>query len=139
MKLVKADYEHLEILAQMNLELIQDEGHDNPMNLAQLHSRMANWLEGEYSVALFEKNEKFIGYALWRIESEFVYLRQFFISRSERRNGFGSVIIQKLLSLYWIEKKVRLEVLIQNKSAREFWRSVGFYEYCVTMERRPSS
>jgi len=27
--------------------------------------------------------------------------------------------------------------LIENKAAREFWRSVGFREYCVTMEAQP--
>jgi hypothetical protein len=42
-------------LAKMNHELIRDEGHRNPMTLAELERRMETFLEGEYKAVVFEE------------------------------------------------------------------------------------
>ena len=31
--------------------------------------------------------------------------------------------------------RIRLDVLIGNAGGIQFWRSVGFEDYCITMER----
>ena len=45
------------MLAELNSQLIRDEGHRNPMTIAQLEERMRGWLtSGEYRAVLFEEN-----------------------------------------------------------------------------------
>lgn len=124
------------VLAQMNRELIQDEGHRNRMTVPELQRRMLNWLKtGEYQAVLFECNGQADGYALFRREKEFIYLRQFFVRRQRRRNGIGKAAIAWLRTNLWKEsQRVRLDVLVGNHVGREFWRSVGFHDYCLTME-----
>ena len=45
----------LNLLAEWNHQLIRDEGHRNPMTIAQLRERMRGWLAGEYKAVLFDK------------------------------------------------------------------------------------
>jgi hypothetical protein len=40
------------LLAELNHQLIRDEGHSNPMTVPQLAERMSNWIEGEYTAIL---------------------------------------------------------------------------------------
>ncbi|MGE5194457.1 MAG: N-acetyltransferase family protein [Deltaproteobacteria bacterium] len=124
------------ILAGMNHQLIRDEGHRNPMTVAELEDRMRGWLEGEYRAVIFEQDVQPTGYALFRNEAEFVYLRQFFVCRAFRRQGVGRAAMHWLLVNVWngIER-VRLEVLVANSAGIAFWRALGFRDYALTMER----
>jgi GNAT superfamily N-acetyltransferase len=123
------------VIAAMNFALIRDEGHRNPMSVAKLTERMGGWLSGEYRCLLIEMSEAPIGYVLYRLESEFVYLRQLYVVPDKRRSGVGRQALAWLRSTAWSEQpRVRVEVLIDNAVARAFWRSVGFEDYCVTME-----
>jgi ribosomal protein S18 acetylase RimI-like enzyme len=126
----KAD---LRLLADMNLRLIQDEGHGNSMGVAELYERMSNWLSSNYRSVLFEVNDGVVGYALWRLDRDCLYLRQFYISTESRRRGYGKAAIESLKVSEWSGHQLRLEVLIGNQTALEFWRSVGFEEYSLTM------
>jgi hypothetical protein len=40
------------LLAELNHQLIRDEGHRNPMTVPQLEERMRQWLASEYGVTL---------------------------------------------------------------------------------------
>jgi GNAT superfamily N-acetyltransferase len=123
------------LLASMNKQLIEDEGHRNPMTLPELQRRMAGWLDGEYRAVLFVRNGAPCGYALFRHEPEWIYLRQFFVCRGARRAGVGREAIAWLRDNAWRGVgRVRLDVLSGNAAALAFWRSVGFTDYCVTME-----
>ena len=51
-------------LAQMNQQLIRDEGHRNRMTLAELEERMPRFLQIEYKAILFEDAAGTLGYAL---------------------------------------------------------------------------
>ncbi len=127
-------------LAEMNKQLIADEGHRNPMDVEQLTDRMRGWLEGQYNAAIFEQNGEAVGYALWRPEDGGYYLRQFFISRRHRRQGLGRWGIDWLRDKAWADAShVSLEVLVGNRQGIEFWRSVGFADYCLRMEMDLSS
>jgi GNAT superfamily N-acetyltransferase len=126
------------LLAPLNQQLIRDEGDRNLMSVAQLAERMAEWLRGEYQAVVFEENALPIGYALFRRGSEYVYLRQLFVLPEFRRQGFGRKALHWLWRNAWPDATLlRIEVLVGNTSGREFWRSVGFREYCVTMEAHP--
>ncbi len=133
----KATSTDVSLLARLNQQLIVDEGHRNPMTLAELEQRMAGWIGDEgYEAVLLEPDRKTVGYALFRREPEHIYLRQFFVCRDFRRQGFGRQAIDWLLRHAWNDAlRVRLDVWIGNEEAISFWRAVGFRDYCLTMER----
>jgi ribosomal protein S18 acetylase RimI-like enzyme len=122
-------------LAELNLQLIHDEGHRNPMNLDQLTDRMRDWLGGDYEAILFERDNTVVGYVLFRHEPEYVYVRHLFVLPAFRRQGIARQAIEWLWQHAWIgDSRLRTEVLVHNVGAREFWRSVGFRDYCITLE-----
>jgi len=105
------------------------------MGIPQLAERMAGWLRGEYQAVLFEENDTPVGYALFRFEPEFVYLRQLFVVQEHRHQGVARNALRWLWDYAWSDaSRLRIEVLVGNVSGREFWGSVGFTEYCITME-----
>jgi predicted acetyltransferase len=131
----RADVHDTPLLATMNQRLIRDEGHRNPMNLGELTARMAAWLGGDYEAAIFSCAGAAVGYALYRREPDHVYLRQFFVATELRRQGIGRQAVRWLWNDPWKDMhRVRLDVLTGNSAGREFWRSVGFTDYCITME-----
>jgi len=120
----------------MNAQLIRDEGHRNSMTIPQLAARMSEWLEDEYQAYLFELDSEVIGYALYRIEPEFVYLRQIFVRPNHRRLGVARSALEWLRENAWsTSPRVRIDVLVGNGAGIEFWRAVGFADYCLSMER----
>jgi GNAT superfamily N-acetyltransferase len=125
-----------DLLAQMNAQLIREEGHRNEMTVAQLAARMAEWLKGEYRAYLFELHSKPVGYALYRLEPEYVYVRQIFVLPEMRRRGIARRSLEWLSQNAWRDRRrIRIDVLVGNQSGIGFWRSAGFTDYCVTMER----
>lgn len=125
------------LLAEWNHQLIRDEGHRNPMNVAQLTERMRKWCGGEYRAVLFLLEEP-VGYALFREEPGLVYLRHFFIRRDRRRAGLGRTGFSLLRSQLWPrEARLTVDVLCQNQAGLAFWRSVGYRDYCLTLEILP--
>ncbi len=120
----------------MNQALLRDEGHRCPMTLPELETRMAAFLAGAYQAALFRRGDATVGYALWRTEEEWVYLRQMFVIPEARRQGIASAAFNWLVAnAGWERSHVRLEVLVGNHRAIAFWRTLGFTDYAVTMER----
>jgi GNAT superfamily N-acetyltransferase len=129
------------LLARMNAELIQDEGHANRMTVAELEPRMRGWLAGEYSAVLFEEDGVPVAYALFRDdEGRGVLLRQFFVARDCRRRGVGRKAFELLVSeVLPSDTRVVVEVLVENARALAFWAAVGFADYARTLERRPAA
>jgi GNAT superfamily N-acetyltransferase len=130
-----ADNRDVETLGRLNAELIRDEGHPNPMSVAQLVRRMDEWLRSDYQAIIFEQGQAIIGYALFRREPDHVYLRQLFVRPENRRQSVGRHAVK------WIGEnvcrehaRIRIDVLMANEAARSFWSAIGFHEYCVTME-----
>jgi GNAT superfamily N-acetyltransferase len=124
------------LLAQMNADLIRDEGHSNPMTAEQLEERMREWLAGEYSAILFEQDHQVVAYALYRDnEGRGIYLRQFFVLGALRRRGLGRQAIA-ILKTDILEKGTRIavDVLTRNSRALSFWHAVGFTDYAVTLD-----
>ncbi|WP_336775532.1 GNAT family N-acetyltransferase [Paenibacillus sp. MMO-58] len=122
----------LELLAWLNKQLIEDEGHDNAMTLSELKERMKHFMGTSYKAYLFEQGNKLVGYALVDHTRQPLYVRQFFICRDQRRNGFGKLAFGKLAALLDADQ-LDIEVMYGNEAAYAFWRSLGFKERSVYM------
>lgn len=134
----KADPSDLGLLAEWNYQLIQDEGHQNRMTVAELATRMREWLANEYRAVLFTSNDEPVVYALYRPDPASIYLRQFFVRRDRRRLGFGRDAIALLRREVWPRNvRLTLDVLCHNHAGIAFWRSVGYRDYCLTLEIQP--
>jgi GNAT superfamily N-acetyltransferase len=127
------------LLAHLNRQLIEDERHRNRMSLEKLEERMRAWLAGPYKAVLFDDaNDGLVGYALFRIDPEVVYLRHLFILRHFRRKGHGTAAVRILKEVIWPkDKRLTVEVLAANEPALNFWRSVGYRDYSVLLEIPP--
>ncbi len=135
-----ANHDDAELLAPLNAQLIRDEGHRNSKTVPELASRMENWLNGDYRAVLFNDLDDVVGYALFRQEPEFIYLRQLFVRSEYRRRGVGREALVWLRRNAWApDARVRVDVLVGNVIGQSFWREVGFREYCVTLEQGPQS
>ncbi|XID94830.1 GNAT family N-acetyltransferase [Paenibacillaceae bacterium WGS1546] len=142
LQLRSAQLPDLDLLAAMNKELIDDEGNLNPMNAAQLTERMREWLVSDWQAdLLLDEQEAVIGYALYQFrkhsyfpEMKTVYLRQYFIRREHRRQGYGLKGIELLRKLRFAGvDRIELDVLYANDAATKFWRRAGFDPYAVQM------
>jgi GNAT superfamily N-acetyltransferase len=130
-----ASVDDAETLGALNAQLIHDEGHRNPMTVPQLVERMAGWLRGDYEAVVVEEGGTVVGYALFRRDPDYVYLRQIFVRNENRRRGIGRSLMGWLVRNAWQNvPRVRIDVLVGNDAGRQFWKSIGFREYCLTME-----
>ena len=127
-------------LAEWNRELILDEGHGNPMTVAELEKRMRDWLtDGGYEGLIFEDGAEPVAYALFRDDESGVYLRQLFVVRHRRREGIGRRSVETLIAEVWPkDKRLTVSVLVSNEGAVAFWRAVGYRNYALTLERMPA-
>ena len=122
-------------LARMNQELIRNEGHRNKMSLSELEQRMSDFLRNKYEAVIVSSGRNDIGYVLYRKEPEWLYLRQIFVIDKMRRKGIGRGIIKWLRDNPWKNcKTIRTDVLVDNTIGTNFWKAVGFKDYCITME-----
>ena len=127
----------LGLLAGWNHQLIRDEGHRNPMSREKLAGRMKRWLDGGYRAVVFT-NPAPVAYALFRIDDEQIHLRQFFVRREQRRKGVGRAAFGILRNSIWPQGvRLTVDVLCGNAGGVAFWRSVGYRDYCLTMEIMP--
>lgn len=63
--------EDIQILARLNKQLIEDEGHRNSMSVPQLAERMSGWLRSEWKADFFVQSDNraddgIIGYAVYQ-------------------------------------------------------------------------
>jgi predicted GNAT family acetyltransferase len=124
------------LLAELNHQLIADEGHGNVMEVAELAHRMQVWLATQYKAVLFHSNEEVVAYALFRDhEGGGVYVRHFFVVRTRRRQGIGRHALELLVGNVLRGRRLVLDVLCGNAVGRAFWAAVGFREYAVLLER----
>ena len=108
------------------------------MTIEQLAERMKKWLQGEYRAVIFFDDQP-VSYALFKSEETLIYLRQFFVQPERRRSGIGRAAFTILRKEIW-QPGVRLtvDVLCRNAGGVAFWRSVGYQDYCLTLEIMPS-
>lgn len=128
-------------LAELNHQLIRDEGHRNAMAVAELEERMRGWLAGDYRVILFyDDGAELVAYALFRERPDEIYLRQLFVVRQRRSQGIGRRAVEILRSQIWPEtKRLTVDVLVANHRGLAFWRAVGYTDYCLSLEILPGT
>ncbi len=125
-------------LAELNHQLIQDEGHRNPMTVPELEQRMRAWLADDYRAMIYEEGGELLAYALFREQESEIYLRQLFVVRHRRSQGIGRQAVEILRSEVWPQnKRLTVEVLTANPRAVSFWRSVGYADYSLSLEILP--
>lgn len=123
------------LLAQLNHQLIRDEGHRNRMTVPELERRMKDWLASEYTAVLFEHEGEVVAYALYREHTDEIYLRQLFVVRHRRRQGLGRTALEFLRAKIWPrDKRLTVEALVHNQAGIEFWHSVGYRDYSLKLE-----
>lgn len=129
------------LLAELNHQLIRDEGHRNPMTVAQLGERMREWLTtNEYVAVLFVDEKEVVAYALYSEQPDYIYLRHLFVVRHLRRQGFGREAMSILqLNIWPRDKRLTVQVLCTNAPAMAFYRTLGYVDYCLSLERLPIS
>src|SRR5213592_3798749 len=136
----RATLDDCAILAKLNHQLIQDEGHRNRMTDPELEQRMSGWLQGEYRAVIYEEGGEVVAYALFREQPKEIYLRQLFVVRNRRRQGLGRRAVEILRSEIWPRnKRLTVDVLVTNKTAIAFWRAVGYADYSLTLEILPKN
>ena len=128
------------LLAELNHQLIRDEGHRNRMTVAELEQRMRGWLASEYRAVLYQDGGEVIAYALFREQPEEIYLRHLFVVRHRRSQGIGRRAVEILRSQVWPKtKRLTVDVLVANERGVAFWREVGYTDYCLSLEILPDN
>lgn len=126
------------LLAELNHQLIRDEGHRNKMTVPELEQRMRGWLSGEYRAVIFEDGSDVVAYGLYREQPDLIYLRQLFVVRHRRRQGLGRRAVEILRSEVWPkDRRLTVDVLVANQGGAAFWRSVGYTDYALSLEILP--
>ena len=129
------------LLADINRQLIDDEWDGGTMSQDRLESRMRRWLaEGDYQALLFLESGTTVAYSLVSVDEDSAFIRHFFVLREHRGRGIGRSAMEILLQqIIPPTARVTLDVLASNRVGHRFWRSVGFGDYAVRMERLPDS
>ena len=135
MEIVRAETADVERLAALNKNLIEDERHPNPMDVAQLTQRMKEWLSTGYICYLVKENRRTIAYCLYRDDGAHYYLRQLYVSRAHRRKGIATQLLDWLYENIWTDRKVRLDVYTHNEDAVAFYKEYGFRIGVYRMEK----
>jgi ribosomal protein S18 acetylase RimI-like enzyme len=132
--------EDISILVDLNRQLQSEEGSE-VMSTTNIRRRLTKWLSTDYQAVVFEQADQLVAYALYRDGDtdaegkDVIYLRQFFVVGTDRRQGIGSKAFDLLLNEIWpLGKRILLEVLSSNPAGKKFWRSLGFEEYRIKLE-----
>lgn len=141
LRLAKRDDARL--LAEMNQQLIEDEGSRNNMSLDELTTRMERWLDDGRQAVIVYREDEVVGYMLYYQHAEeyfpysdSIYVRQFFIARRYRRRGIGQEAFERIAAEFFPDdRSIMLDVLENNPEAKAFWLKLGFDVYNVTLRR----
>jgi GNAT superfamily N-acetyltransferase len=127
------------MLARFNQQLIEDEWGGGGMSLDRLEERIRRWLADEdYRALLFEEHGETVAYALVSLDEDSAYVRHFYVVEAHRGGGVGRRAVELLLrEVVPPTARVTLDVLASNRGGHQFWRSVGFTDYAIRMERTP--
>lgn len=135
MKISPIELTDVETLAILNKRLIVDEGFPNPMTVEQLAERMSGWLQAEYHGYLGKVGHYIAAYCLYRDDGGNYYLRHLYVDRDFRRQGLATQLLNWMFKNIWVDKKVRLDVLIHNQNAIAFYQKYGFETRVLRMEK----
>jgi ribosomal protein S18 acetylase RimI-like enzyme len=129
----------LPLLAELNRQLIRDQGSSNPMSVVELEQRMRGWLAAEYRAVIFEIGSEPVAYVLFRPAEGGVHLRQLLVARGSRRQGIGRRAVEAFRQRFVAPgAALTLDVLVHNGPGLAFWRALGFQEHALTFRLPPA-
>jgi ribosomal protein S18 acetylase RimI-like enzyme len=133
MDLVAATVNEIDILTEMNIQLRIDEEMDNTMSEKTVYNRMKEFLiSNDYDVFIIVVDKADVGYVLVESTSTPLYLRQLFIKKEFRQNGYGRLTLSAILEFYSVDQ-IDLEVMSWNQSAIKFYENFGFKKRFIGM------
>ena len=135
MRIRRAKLADIDQLAVLNKRLIEDEGHPNPMSVAQLAKRMSGWLKNVYTAYLVVEGGEIVAYCLFRDDGGCYYIRHLYVDRDCRRMGIATQLLDWMYQHVWKDKIVRLAVLAHNQGAIAFYEQYGFRLKTLNMEK----
>ena len=133
----------LTLVAKLNQQLQIDEGARLRMSVEQIEARLRGWLAERYRVFIGRHDGEVVGYLICIEEDDpcppgrrMMYIRQLFVTRDARRQGFGRAIVERFI----VERvpegmPVEMDVLTNNTNGRAFWEAVGFVPRLTRMRR----
>ena len=128
------------LLALINQRLVEDEWGGGSTSLERLEERARRRInDDEYRVLLFHHRGNDVAYALLTVDDESAFIQHFYVMPEHRGDGIGRQAMELLLrDVIPPTARVTLDVLASNESGRAFWKSAGFNDYSVRMERAPT-
>ncbi|WP_339276768.1 hypothetical protein MKY59_07115 [Paenibacillus sp. FSL W8-0426] len=144
LELRRASLSDIDLLAEMNKQLIEDEGSMNSMSIDELKNRMSTWIGTSYLADLIIARQETVGYALYSFKQnqydtniKEVYLRQYFIVRKFRKLGFGLQGINLLKEQRFNDvDSIEIDVLESNTIGKQFWIKAGFKPSYTSMKMK---
>lgn len=87
-----------------------------------------NEILDEINYFLIKENDNIIGFVSYFIEEEIFYLNQFYIEKSKRNKGFGSVVFNKIkeMAIKLNSTKIFSFILKDLKITQEIFTKFGF-------------
>ncbi|HEX5872376.1 MAG TPA: GNAT family N-acetyltransferase [Longimicrobium sp.] len=139
MEIRYASQDDAPFLADINRQLIEDEWGGGGMSLERLEARMRRWIaDDEYRAVLFQEADATVAYALVSLDEDSAFIRHFYVLKDHRGRGVGRRAIDTLFDrVIPAGFRTTLDVLASNGGGHQFWRSVGFGDYAIRMERLP--
>jgi len=124
MKIKECTIEDVPLLAKLYKLFFEEEKSETNLHLPHLEERMRGYINSEFKAFLFLQDDKIVGYTLCDISKTPVYLRQFFISREERRKGYGKQALAMVMDHLNI-KDSNIDAYHWDDSGSSFLKSVG--------------
>ena len=138
-RVIECSLKDVKTLAEMNKQWIKEDkangilNYSFEMDSSQLIGRMTDWLNTGYK-AFFIKDESTVaGYIICDMTKEPVFLRQFYIVKSGRRQHYGKTGFKMLLEKLGVSE-IELSVDTKNETGIKFWESLGFEEQWKRMK-----
>ena len=130
----------LDLLADWNRRLIVEDLHRNYLTVPELRARLEGWMSArEYQPVIFSDSEP-VAHAVYRVDKDMIYLRQFYVRADRRRAGIGRAAFGILRDEIWPKStRIVIDALVrENGSSVPFWRAVGCRDYNLTLEIMPA-
>lgn len=133
----QAGLSDIEVLTHFNAGLQRDQDSPQPLAEAALRQRLADWLsEGTYQGVVAERDGHPLGYALYCLEDDHIFLRHLYVVPAARRQGLGRAFYGHLRDRLWpADRPVQLNVLASNARGQAFWRALGFEAFSLTLRQ----
>ena len=95
-------------------------------------------MDGDYKAVLFELSMEPVAYALYRTTEDGLYIRQFYVLRSWRRQGIGRQAMSRFRNqIVEANQALYLEAFTHNDRAIAFWKALGFREHTLSFRLEP--